>query len=189
MTDSPSQPKEPVDHFLTELTRPFIPFLKEETEQSIPQRFEEQVTRYPERIAVKGQKHSLTYDALNRWANRVARSILARRAEGEEITVGLLLEKDAPAMAALMGALKAGLVYVPIDLSHPAARASKMLDDARASLVLTDDVSTAIAQLLENDSRRLLNIDRLNPKVSDQNVGLPLSRHIGLHHLYFRVDG
>ncbi len=175
MTDLTTLLKEPVDHFLTELTHPFIPFLKEETEQSIPRRFEDQVIRHPDRIAVKGQKLSLTYDALNRWANRVTRTILAERAEGEEKTVGLLLEKEGSAIAGLMGALKAGCIYVPLDASHPAARASKMLDDAGASLLLTDDVSLAAAQPLENKSRKSLNIDRLNLDLSDQNIGLPLT--------------
>src|SRR5580700_1794800 len=87
--------QEPVDHCSSGSTRSFIPFLTSHTEQSIPQRFEQQVTRHPDSIAVKGRKHSLTYDALNRWANRVARAILARLREGEQQTVGLLLDKDA----------------------------------------------------------------------------------------------
>src|ERR1017187_5310903 len=84
MNDSPSLPEEPVDHCSSGPTHSFVPFLKEETEQCIPQRFEQQVTRHADRIAVKGRKHSLTYDALNRWANRVARAILASRREGEQ---------------------------------------------------------------------------------------------------------
>jgi amino acid adenylation domain-containing protein len=166
--------QEPVDHCSSGSTRSFIPFLTSHTEQSIPQRFEQQVTRHPDSIAVKGRKHSLTYDALNRWANRVARAILARLREGEQQTVGLLLDKDAPAIAGLMAVLKAGQIYVPLDPSHPAARASKMLDDAKASIIITDDVNYDAAQVLESHARRLLNIDRLDPNPSDQNLGLSL---------------
>ena len=172
--DSPSRPQEPVDRCSSGPTHCFVPFLKNETDQSIPQRFEQQVTRHRDRIAVKGRNHSLTYDALDRWANRVARAILARRREGEEKTLGLLLEKDAPAIAGLIGALKAGQVYVPLDPAHPHARASKMLEDAKASLIITDDVNYDAARGLENNSRRLLNIDRLDPNLSDKNLDLPL---------------
>ncbi len=47
-------------------TDAFIRFEKEETEQSIPQRFEQQVSRYPDRLAVKTRSHQLSYAALNR---------------------------------------------------------------------------------------------------------------------------
>jgi len=172
--DSPSRPQEPVDRCSSGPCHSFVPFHKNETEQSIPERFEQQVTRHPDRIAVKGRRHSLTYDALNRWANRVARAILALRTEGEEKTLGLLLEKDAPMIAGLIGALKAGQIYVPLDPAHPGARASKMLEDAGAKLIVTDNVNYGAARVLEHDSGRLLNIDRLDPNLSDQNVGLSL---------------
>jgi non-ribosomal peptide synthetase component F len=54
----------------------FVEFKKEEIEQSIPDRFERQVARYPDRIAVKTRGHTFTYDELNRAANRVAHAIL-----------------------------------------------------------------------------------------------------------------
>ena len=62
----------------------FVEFKKEQIEQSIPERFEQQVARYPVRIAVKNKNQTLTYDALNRRANRVAQAILlsARRKSG-----------------------------------------------------------------------------------------------------------
>ena len=56
----------------------FVEFGKEEIEQSIPERFEKIVAKYPERIAVKTGRSTLTYEALNKAANRVARAILAR---------------------------------------------------------------------------------------------------------------
>jgi len=62
----------------------FFEFGQAEIEQSIPERFEKMVGRYPERIAVKIPNHSLTYDELNKAANRVARSILALIGEAEE---------------------------------------------------------------------------------------------------------
>src|ERR687883_48442 len=108
------------------LTDAFIRFEKEETEQSIPQRFEQQVSRCPDRLAVKTKSHQLTYAALNKVANRVARALLARRGEGAE-SIALLLEHNALMIAAILGVLKAGKVYVPLDPSFPYARNAYIL--------------------------------------------------------------
>ena len=55
----------------------FVQFSKEKVEQSVPDRFEQQVAKYPDRIAVKTKNFSLTYDALNKTANRLAHAMLA----------------------------------------------------------------------------------------------------------------
>src|SRR5271163_3691037 len=77
-----------VENRSAEPTSPFIPFAKEAIERSIPDRFQLQAVKYPERIAVKGRKHTISYDALNRFANRIARAMLALQGEREEV-VGL----------------------------------------------------------------------------------------------------
>ena len=59
-------------------SREFTEFTKEEIEQSIPQRFEKIVARYPDRRAVTMRDRSLTYGALNRSANRLAHKLFAR---------------------------------------------------------------------------------------------------------------
>src|SRR6266851_8862394 len=169
----PSGPHEPVQHCSQGPMNDFLPFLKGEIEQSIPDRFEQQVTRHPDRVAVKGREGSFTYDALNRCANRVGRAILALRGEGEE-TVGLLLEKDVPMFAALLGILKAGKIYVPLDPAHPRARAFKILEDAGAKLIVTDNTNYAAALELAHGSRELLNIDGMESNLSDRDVGLSL---------------
>ena len=112
-------------------TRTFIEFRKEEVEQSIPDRFEEQVRRYPDRLAVKSRVQALSYGELNKAANRVARDILARRGKGEE-PIALLFEQGAPAIIAILGILKAGKFFVPLDPSYPRARTGYMLEDSHA---------------------------------------------------------
>jgi non-ribosomal peptide synthetase component F len=62
----------------------FTEFSKEDVEQSIPDRFEQIVAQYPDRIAVKTRQHALTYDALNNAANRIAQAILAQLGESSE---------------------------------------------------------------------------------------------------------
>src|SRR5215467_3931370 len=74
-------------------TGTFVEFKKEEIEQSIPDRFEKIVRLYPHRLAVKAGQRSLTYDQLNRAANRIAAAILAKRGDRNE-PITMLFEHD-----------------------------------------------------------------------------------------------
>jgi non-ribosomal peptide synthetase component F len=62
----------------------FVEFKEKEIEQSIPERFEKMVRQFPNRIAVKARDQSVTYAELNAMANRLARTIVARRGPGEK---------------------------------------------------------------------------------------------------------
>jgi amino acid adenylation domain-containing protein len=155
-------------------TKAFIRFEKEETEQSIPQRFEQQVSRYPDRLAVKTRSHQLTYAALNRVANRVARALLAQRGEGAE-SIALLLEHDALMIAAILGVLKAGKVYVPLDPSFPYARNEYILEDSQADLIITNNKNRPLAESLGENGHSLINIDEIGATLSDENVNLSIS--------------
>ncbi len=155
-------------------TNAFVKFKKEEIEQSIPDRFEKQVRRYPDRIAVKTRNDELTYDGLNQAANRVARAILTQRGTGEE-PIALLLENDVPMIATILGVLKAGKIYVPLDPSLPRARTTYILEDSRAGLIVTDNKNLSSARGLAQDTLQLFNIDELDSSLSSENLGLPIS--------------
>ena len=163
-----------VENCFAEPTNPFVPFPEEAIERSIPDRFQLQTVKYPERIAVKGRKHTFSYDALNRFANRIARVILALQGEREEV-VGVLLEKDAPMMAAVLGVLKAGKIYVALDPSHPAARALKMLEDAQVGLIVTDKEHLSKGRELARATGRVLNLSELDSSLSEENVPISIS--------------
>lgn len=152
----------------------FVEFRREEIEQSIQSRFEQIVAKYPDQLAVKTRNHALTYDALNRMANRMARAVLAHRGDGNEPIV-LLLENDAPLAAAILGALKAGKIYVPLDPSHPHARISYIRDDTRTKLILTDNKNVSTARELVQGGCELLNIEELDSNFSPENPGLNVS--------------
>src|SRR5439155_4538197 len=94
-------------------TIPFVPFPLDELEQSIPARFEAQVRRYPDRLAVSGPTRQLTYRQLNQAANRVAAALVQAKGNGQA-RVALLLEHDTAMVVAAIGALKSGTVFVPI---------------------------------------------------------------------------
>ena len=90
-------------------TGTFVEFNKEEIEQSIPKRFEEQARKYSDRTAITTGNHVLTYDQLNQGANRLSVAILSQRGDRQE-PIALLLEQGASAISAIFGVLKAGKI-------------------------------------------------------------------------------
>jgi amino acid adenylation domain-containing protein len=96
--------------------------------------FEEQVRRSPGAPAVVGTDETLTYAALDRRANQLARR-LAALALGDEALVGVVLERSASSIAAELAVLKGGGAYVPLDATMPRARVAQLL--GRAAAVVT----------------------------------------------------
>jgi amino acid adenylation domain-containing protein len=99
------------------------------------QSFETQAQRTPERTAVKAGAQTLSYGALEGRANRIARTLRARGI-GRGQRVGLCLERGTDMLAALLGVLKSGAAYVPLDPAFPAERLRFMAEDADLSLLL-----------------------------------------------------
>jgi amino acid adenylation domain-containing protein len=151
----------------------FIEFEKEEVNLSIPDRFERQVFRYPDRIAVRTRKARLSYAKLNGLANSIAHLVISRGNEVNE-PVALLLEQDALLIAAIIGVLKAGRPYVPLDPSFAADRLAYMRDDSCATLILTDAKNFPLASHLAGSSP-LVNIDDISSHFSSENPGLSIS--------------
>lgn len=104
--------------------------------------FREQVRANPEALAVSLDEQSLSYRALDAWSDLIAAEIAARVAEPEG-RVGLLIERSPALLAGLIGALKAGRPYVPLDPIMPPARMRGFLQDAGACALLTDGSPTA----------------------------------------------
>jgi len=151
-----------------------VPFKKEDIEKSIPARFEKQVARYPNCPAIKTEVQTVTYSQLNRAANRVARSILTL-STGSQKSVALLFEPSVDMVVAMLGVLKAGNLWVPIDPTYPEARISYILHDAQTTLLLTNDNNIDLAQRLPGHETHLINIDRITPKIPDDNLDLAIS--------------
>ncbi|MFD7992205.1 amino acid adenylation domain-containing protein [Streptomyces mexicanus] len=99
---------------------------------------EEQVARTPEAVAVVHAGRSLTYRELNAWANRIAHR-LARHGVGPESVVAVAAERSPELVAALLGVVKAGGAYLPLDPSYPRERLAHMLRDSRAGVLLVQE--------------------------------------------------
>ncbi|MHC4711889.1 MAG: non-ribosomal peptide synthetase [Planctomycetota bacterium] len=136
----------PESHYLSEHERvranlkavgPFAPFAESVVEGSIGARFERTAREYADRRAVKTAAHDWTYRELAARSRAVA-CALAETLGGPQERVGIMLETDAPMIAAFLGTLLARTVYVPLDPALPQERSALILKDAEVSLVLTD---------------------------------------------------
>ena len=123
-----------------ELLRSFVPLCDRQT---IHERFERQAAAMPGAIAVSFNDERLTYRELNARANRLAHH-LRSLGVGPETCVGILVERSPGMVVTILGVLKAGGCYLPLDPAYPMERLSFMLEDARASLLLTSEASSAM---------------------------------------------
>ena len=105
---------------------------------SLQARFESWAAERPEGVAVVAGSVSLTYGALDRWANRVAHRLLeAGVAPGS--LVCLAAERGLGLVAGILGILKAGCAYVPLDPSYPQERLAWVLEDAGAAALVCEE--------------------------------------------------
>ncbi|HEY9874102.1 MAG TPA: amino acid adenylation domain-containing protein, partial [Candidatus Obscuribacterales bacterium] len=111
--------------------------------QCLHELFEEQAKQNPERIAVVFNDQKLTYKELNQRANQLAH-YLQKLGVKPEMPVGICVERSLEMLVGLLGILKAGSAYVPIDPAYPSERLALMLEDSQVSVLLTQK------QLIDN---------------------------------------
>jgi len=154
----------------------FIDFPKFEIEQSIPSRFEKQVNQYPDHIAIKTQNQTLTYAQLNKNANRLANQILEQRGNKLEVIV-LLLEKGADFITSILGVLKTGKIFVPLDPTFPLDRLAYIIKDCQAVAFITNNLNLDLAKKLTktaSNNCQLFNIDNIDSHNSCQNLSVKI---------------
>ncbi|MEU5227348.1 amino acid adenylation domain-containing protein [Streptomyces toyocaensis] len=108
----------------------------EPASRCVPQLFEAHAARTPERAAVQDGEHALSYGELNARANRLAHRLRARGA-GPGSRIVLATERSRHLFTGLLGILKAGAAYVPLDPAHPAERIRGLLASCGADLLVT----------------------------------------------------
>jgi amino acid adenylation domain-containing protein len=128
--------------------------------------FEERARLAPDAVAVSSGAGSVTYAELNRRANRLAHR-LRSVGVGPDVPVALLLERSVEIVVGVLGTLKAGGAYVPLDPEYPQERLQFMLEDAGASVVVTQ---TALVERLPADARaRALRLDDADARLDDES--------------------
>jgi amino acid adenylation domain-containing protein len=98
--------------------------------------FEEQVSRTPDSIAVVFEDKEITYAELNRCCSRLAAALRTHGA-GPETLVGIYLDRSIALVIGLLGTLKAGAAYVPLDPSFPSERLGLVLSDCHPAIIIT----------------------------------------------------
>lgn len=124
------------------------------TETEYPKRFvhqlvEDQAAASPGAVAVESGTQELTYAGLNRQANQLAR-YLAKHGVAAESRVALCMERSPDLMVGMLGILKAGAAYVPLDPRYPPSRLAFMLEDSRIDVLVTQrDFQTLFTGLVK----------------------------------------
>src|SRR5262245_26149461 len=152
----------------------FIRFTKDDTRQSIPSRFEKITAKYGNRTAIKIADRHWTYNELYQFSNRIAATLI-RQLGTDQQRVALFFGHGAPMIAAMLGVLKAGKTYVPVDPLYPPERISYILDDCQAVALLTDNANRARASLVGKSSLSVICIDEeTKAGDSDQNTSISI---------------
>ncbi|QXP86158.1 amino acid adenylation domain-containing protein [Methylococcus sp. Mc7] len=136
-------------------------------EATLGELFSAQARRTPDAIAVQSGNQRLSYGELERRSNRLA-ALLLRKGTGPGSVVALLLDRGCELAVGLLGVLKAGGAYLPLDPAYPEERLAYMLEDSGARIVLT---RTALADALHHPGVELLRLDtgwETDPAGSDE---------------------
>lgn len=146
----------------------FRAFGPRDVEQSIPARFAQLARRHPARPAVATRSRTLTYEALDRAANRVAHAVMARQ-RPDDLPTALLFEHGSSAIVAILGALKAGTSYVFLDPTLPPARLVVLLEDAQATALVTNTKNLPLARAVARAGGPVIDVDALDPWTSEED--------------------
>ncbi|MGM0940413.1 MAG: amino acid adenylation domain-containing protein [Bacillota bacterium] len=153
----------------------------EVAENILPDLFEKQVANYPHAEAIVCNNTSLTYEDINQQANRLAH-LLIEKGVGPNQFVALAMSRSIDMIIGLLGILKAGAGYVPLDPNYPKARITYMYNNAQPVCLITNhqhkekfihDDPTFIIVLDEKRTTHQLNKQKTsNPTNSDRNGSL-----------------
>lgn len=142
------------------------PFPKD---RSLVDLFETQVQQTPQRMALDCGSTRLTYLQLDRRADRLARFLVNRRDLAPGAVVGVLVERGPWSVIALLGILKAGCVYLPLDPVHPDERIAALLADSGCRALLTEAKSLPRVKNLSGTA--VVDLDGID---DDTDYGEPL---------------
>ncbi|HVC93235.1 MAG TPA: amino acid adenylation domain-containing protein [Pirellulales bacterium] len=139
---------------------------------TIAQLFTAQADRSPDAVAVICGERRLSYRDLDGRANQLARYLQALRV-GPDVPVGVFLERSAEMVVAVLGILKAGGTYVPLDPLDPPERLSTVLDDSRPRVVLSD--RKLVGSLPRHEAKEVL-FDADGPAIGRERTAVPPQR-------------
>src|SRR5262249_10796336 len=136
---------------------------------TIHELFQQQAERTPGAVAVLYKEDQLNYRELNARANQLAH-YLRKLGVGPDVRVGLLFERSIKMVAALLGFLKAGGAYLPLDPAYPAERLEFMMADAEIPVLIT---LQNLADELQIEHANVICLDKEGDSINAQSIHNP----------------
>ncbi|HKR12150.1 MAG TPA: condensation domain-containing protein, partial [Pyrinomonadaceae bacterium] len=125
----------------------------------IHEAIEKQCERTPDHVAVSFQKQQLTYGELDAGTNQLARH-LQQQGVGPEALVCVLFERSVEMIVGLVGVLKAGAAYLPLDPEQPPDRLRRMIDDGQPIVLLTQEKFLPLVSAMGAETLDVICLDR-----------------------------
>ena len=138
-------------------------------ESTIQQEFELQVSKSPDEIAVVFENRRMTYRELDRQSNQLAH-YLCREGVHAESLVGVHMERSPEMIVSLLGILKAGAAYVPLDPRQPKVRLRQMIEESRPACVLSH---SGVSNALPCGTIPTLFLDELQASLAQERAADP----------------
>lgn len=152
-----------------------LPFEELALQGTLVQRFEQIVHQFPDRIALRSANHSKTFRELNEISNRIAHTLIRLHGAQPE-PVPFLLEHGESAITAILGIMKSGKSYVPVDPFYPPAWITHILDDIQADTILTNfqNLPLTMTSLVNPQFVQVVNLDSLDAVLPIENPNIPI---------------
>ena len=139
------------------------------SQRSVHELFEVQADRTPKAIAVVCGREECTYSELDRRANQLAHYLRGLGVKTGE-RVGLCIDRSIDMIVGLLGILKAGASYIPLDPAYPAARLAQMIDDSEAPVLVAQE---KLRGAIPSKSARVICLDSESSKISRESNERP----------------
>ena len=146
----------------------------------IHQLFEEQAQRRPDAVAVVDGDQRVTYRDLDGYANQIANHLI-RLGAGPDLPVAIYCGRGVQLIAGILGILKSGSAYVPLDPAYPRDRIAHILEDSNAAILLTQQ---SLAADLPHFIGATVLLDSQQGLIGGESRGNP-GVAVGLHHLAY----
>lgn len=143
-------------------------------DDTIIQLFEEQVTKTPNNVAIVFEDSQITYKELNERANQLAHYLINNGIKDSSV-IGIMLPRGIEVLVSMIGVLKTGASYIPIDPELPSDRIEYMLNNSKAVLILTNQNINNILKInqinvsLDNKEVYSGNLSNINIKIDTNN--------------------
>lgn len=142
-------------------------------EKTIPKMFEEAVSSFPDNIAISSNEGQFTYKELNDQANKLANSLITKGLNKGDF-VSIFMERSLETIISILGILKAGGVYVPLDPEHPEDRNTYIISDTKSPFIVTKNLYIDKAKDLLSNSlsvKEIILIDDIdNSSIENPNI-------------------